>query len=843
MKDWAYYILTPDGKSYQIENGMVVAIGNYKPVDSSPIGWQDITFVWERSATKYGLTRTFSLPLGFVIDGQSILSYLNWTNNFEQQLNLLINRRTLYIDTTNYYYYYKYFYKGELDLSTYNYSDDNQQANVNVMEGGLSKKLNAFQDTVYTNNLTATTDIWVKMDGITINSVRNFKIAAQVLSGLDSPAFSIPIISLPGENDGVGVLGQSQTETDAHTGILLWGDSGIAVHLIGSIKMFINNQVRTLQWKIYKLLTDGTRTVVREVDVDLGTGPDPSLVYELDIDDTYTFNQGEQLIITIEALSPTIDSEPARQFSFLETDLIGTLSSRGEVSYILAKRPTVLAPALVNNITGDPANFKSDKITANDGLVVTSGDAIRGIDGASIKCSFNQFFNSYNVVLNLGCGIENNKIVIEEKAHFYQTDNPIQLGVVKQYKDNWAQDYLFNTLNIGYPDVNIDDVNGKYAFNTSVIWSSVVTKVKKEFTLKSDFKADPYEAELIRIKYVGQTTTDSLQDNDIYFLDVDLTKPEVLPDGRTVYPLYRDPAMVITGVPNGETLFNVRLSPRRIINTHANWIGGIFSEFQSTSLHFESTQRNRELNAGGIDEDADILISSLGAPLFKPVNFDFLSPFYGVGDQSLSLLSVYDENTEWIHSGAGDPNDTSDPFQGTKDLKINSVVRPVIIFTTTGSAVPFSVFEDISFYLKLITPFSIANLIRIEFYKGGVLARTASALFSHGNTTSYQHIILNTVSLAVADASIVDFDSVHIAVSGFTAVSFLIDFITMRVNPQNDLTNIMDQNPNRCFEFIHPNGKILRGHSQKVGAAPNTEQEQGFLLLATGDTDLKDLIP
>lgn len=835
MNDWAYYINTSSGQSYQIENGIVVAIGNYKPIQHSPVGWADISLIWERSATKYGLTRSFSLPLGFVIDGQSILSYLNWSNNFEQQLNLLINRKTLYIDTTNYYFYMKFFYKGEIDLSTYNYDDDSAKASVNVMEGGLSKQLNASQDTVYTFPLTDNF-IWVKMDGIIIDSIRNWKNPTQTISSIDSPPFSVPLVSIPGENDGVGVVGQSQTEADSHTGMLLWGDP-IPVHVQGPIKFTVNAAVTTLKVSLIRLSTTFSPTEIRFQDYT----PNTTDIFEFDINDDFTFAPGEQLLLTITALAPTLAGLPDRAFSFIETNIVATLQARGAQSYIRAKKPSVLGGQLINNITGDANNFQSGKILANDGIVVASGDSIRGIDGATIKTSFNQYFNSYNVVLNLGCGIENKKIIIEDKAHFFQTDNPIQLGVVKQYKDNWAQDYLFNTLNIGYPDVNIDDVNGKYAFNTSVIWSSPVTKVKKEFLLKSDYKADPYEIELMRIKYVGQTTTDALQDNDIYFLDIDLAHPETLTDGRIVYPLLRPP-MVITGVPNGDTVFNIRLSIRRIIETHKNWIGGLFSEFQSGKLHFESTQRNRDLNAGGIDEDADILISSLGAPLFKPVNFDFLSPFYGVGDLSLSLVTVYDENTDWVVTGSGDANDTTDPFHGTKNIKIAAITRPEIIFTHS-TPLPFGVLDDINFRIKLGTAFGPTNLLRVSFYKGTVIAKAANVIINRGDTANYQQAIVNVAALVTNNAAITEFDSIHITVSGFTAVSFVMDLVQLRINPQNDLTNIMDQNPNRCFQFTHPNGKQLKGHSIKVGAAPNTEQEQGFLLLATGDIDLKDLIP
>lgn len=836
MREWNYYILTTSGQAYQIEGGIVVARGNYKPLANSPIGWDTISIVWERSATKYGITRTFTLPLGLVIESQTIITYLNWTGNFEQQLNLLINRRVLYIDTDKYYFWYKFFYKAELDLSTYKYDNENARADVSVMEGGLSKQLNANQDTIYTSSLD-TDFILVKMDGIILKSVRNFVNPGQTVTSLDSPAFSVPIVNLPGENDGIGVIGQSQTETDSTTGILLWADP-IPVHVFGIISVFLNDIVRTLQWVLNKIKVDSSLEFIRQTTVDLGSGADPTFQYDFPIDDVISLLPGEQLLVTMICLGPTLAALPDRTFRFVETKITANLDSRGATSYIKAKKPSLLGAALTGFMTGDAANFKSDKLLANDGIVVTSGDGIRGIEGANIKTSFNQYFNSYNVVLNLGCGIEENKIVIEEKAHFYQTDNPIELGQVKQYKDNWAQDHLFNTLNVGYPDVNIDDVNGKYAFNTSVIWSSPVTRIKKEFTLKSDYKADPFEIELMRIKYLGQSTTDALQDNDIYFLKVDLSAPETLGDGRVVYPLYRRP-LTITGIPNGDTVFNIDLSPRRIVNTHANWIGGIFSEFQTGKLHFESTQRNRDLNAGGIDEDADIVISSLGAPLFKPVNFDFISPFIASGDLSMNSIYAYKENNEWIVSG-GDPNDTSNPYEGTKAIKITGTVSP----TTTLIApefIPFSILNQINLYMKLGAAVSTLSTLSIGFYRGTVLGRTIHPFFSHGST-SYQHIIANSASFIVADSTIAEFDRITITLAVIGGGTLYIDNVNLSINPQVDLTGIMDENPNRCFSFTHPNGKTLRGHSMKVGAAPNTEQEQGFLLLATGDTDLKDLI-
>jgi hypothetical protein len=289
-------------------------------------------------------------------------------------------------------------------------------------------------------------------------------------------------------------------------------------------------------------------------------------------------------------------------------------------------------------------------------------------------------------------------------------------------------------------------------------------------------------------------------------------------------------------VPDPATIFNVGLSVRRLIDVHANWLAGCFTGFDSEELKFETTQYNRGLVSNGVDEDGSIPISSLGAPLFKPVNFDFQSPFIPAEDQAMNSISLED----WVISG-GNASDTSDPYDGATSIKSGTTVAPKVIFTT-DQAIPFGVLNELSFFFKLSAVVPPPTLLRVVFYKGATIARTGNASFNKNNIATYQQILINAAALTVVDSTITDFDRVSIGLATFAPQFILLDVVKLSIESQIDLTNIMDINPNRCFSFIHPNGKVLKGHSIKVGAAPNTEQEQGFLLLATGDTDLNDLI-
>lgn len=77
-----------------------------------------------------------------------------------------------------------------------------------------------------------------------------------------------------------------------------------------------------------------------------------------------------------------------------------------------------------------------------------------------------------------------------------------------------------------------------------------------------------------------------------------------------------------------DSVYNVRLSPKRILLRHAPWIAGSLVGYESGKLTFSSANRNKELIAGGVTEKADVTVASLGAPMFHPkyLEFDVTSP-------------------------------------------------------------------------------------------------------------------------------------------------------------------------------------------------------------------------
>jgi hypothetical protein len=89
-----------------------------------------------------------------------------------------------------------------------------------------------------------------------------------------------------------------------------------------------------------------------------------------------------------------------------------------------------------------------------------------------------------------------------------------------------------------------------------------------------------------------------------------------------VYSLRRDIA-VTAGVPSPATVFNVGLSPKRILLTHGAWLRGVLQGYEGGKLIFQSGNRNNDLIAGGITEKADVAITSLAPAIISPWYFEF----------------------------------------------------------------------------------------------------------------------------------------------------------------------------------------------------------------------------
>ena len=682
MKNWLYFLTDEGGKSYHINNGLVQTTAAKKQLLYTPDGWQDIAIGWERNILRVGTVRNFSLPLGFVLDGAQILRDIMYTKSIEEKIYLLITKLDLVIDATTYKYLYNYFYKGELDLSTLR--DDDTKMTVNIMEGGLSKLLKANEGTVYEFPMNAPETILVKMDGIALYLKHTWLLIESTVLNNVVPGLSF--VNSDGQAAGTAAVTVDEGPLDAEryffttsiaiTGINLKTTIIARNPMDADITLVIKNQAGV----VVATLVSGTysNTAFTSIPVDV----------------TFNSNAGDKFFLQV--TSPGF-------VEFKEATLSANFSSTYPTTYIKAYKPTDLYPKIIEKITGKATDAKSDLLATKDHLVYTSGDAIRGIPTAKLKTNLNNFFEDAKVRYAAGLGIESGKIAIETYEHFLDETNPIDLGNAKDLKVTLAADLMHNTVKVGYTEKNIDDVNGKYSFNNSHLYSSPLTKVVKELSLISPYTSDPYVIELTRINLEGKTTTDNSKDNEVFILNVKevdnmfaanlniftlVSVPIIIVTGAdaqynsfqgggkftiagslynnktftvigkgaldgtgggftlivmepviqeslltqaanitiTGYELNRPAYIMLTGVPDPDSIFNIEeLTPKRILKVQEKWINSIFYHFPGEELKFQTTEKNADLyTVLGNDifwENANFQIGN--ERLFLPFYFEF----------------------------------------------------------------------------------------------------------------------------------------------------------------------------------------------------------------------------
>ena len=299
---------------------------------------------------------------------------------------------------------------------------------------------------------------------------------------------------------------------------------------------------------------------------------------------------------------------------------------------------------VVNGIglTGGTVQYNSHTYNIGDSFIAlatkidfaSTGGALLefGYNPASVKTSFNDFFKSINAVLNVGLGLQNGKLYLEQKSYFFnQNIQTAKLADIKTFKLSPYVNYLFNTISGGYPDQTYDVVNGRSEVCSEVEYTAPVLRIKKELDLKSVYRSDPYGMEFLRI-VEGNNTTNG--DNAVFFikiLNIPLRGvPYLMPE---VYPSY-------TGVDAG--YFNFAITPKRNLLRHADYLAGCLLKVEGQILVSSATKSLALTSVDDlgvfVSEAAPIDISTLGAPLFYPYQVDIDSD---LPDNTLQALTMF----------------------------------------------------------------------------------------------------------------------------------------------------------------------------------------------------------
>jgi hypothetical protein len=568
-----FYLVNASGQSYFINNqGQVQLSGLPAPLEMSPDGWEDMTIGWERNIPKAGLIRNFSLSLGFLGDGARILEYLFNRKNLDERLWLLVQRRELEVSPTHWDLVHRFYYKGEIDLTTYRWS--RRRVQVNIMEGGRVKEIQANEGTTFEIPLARPEAIRVKLDGLKFKHTGNYSTADGLqLSTTLSNFYAVPLILLSTEGTSTGIAFTETfletvgnvaiyTNTSQNYGVTVLPGIGALPFLVrfqGKIKFkVIRNDISGL---FYFMFRKSTGQEFRHDVTAVVNG-----VSEITIDEQILLNPTEK-IYYMGFLGSIVTGAQEMKIEFQpDSRLTASYENIFKGSFIKMLPPLDFFRALIGKVCGNEA-FASSSLLAGSGLCFTSGDGIRGLTGAVIKESLQNLFLFWKAEKCAGIGVEGALVVLELATHFYNS-NPtdiLDIGQVRDLQIEPALDFLASSFKVGYPDQNYDDVNGRFETNSEQEYTLPAQRIAKPLEAISPIRADPYGIEYVRINLDGKTTTDSSSDNDTFCINIDLQNPQH--DDQGVYYLPKRSAYTtITGAADPDRLYNVEeLTPKRML--------------------------------------------------------------------------------------------------------------------------------------------------------------------------------------------------------------------------------------------------------------------------------------
>lgn len=660
MKILQPYLTDEQGRTLSVVDGVVVTNPLPNPLDDTPKGWEKTAINYTRNKEFLGMVKSYTTPLQFFFEGAKILRTYFYTKGIESILYFI----WLKLDQSfGGGMLYKGYYKGEVDLSTFKDEDSGVTAIVN--EGGLYKDLNANKNVPYNIEFDDDT-VSVIMDGLLIFNEAQFSVSEGVgYTGLVNFTPSVATLVVDGTNFALDVPGQS-FET-VPTAILDYEmyfltssnyilknltDSTQVVNIKGQIKFVCTTNGTAPQSSIsFQWWTSYSRALGFIFSIT----PVVNTIYTYDIDVSFTLQRHEALFIfgKMGSVNPALFN-----VEFLEGSTLSIgWQNKYQTTVINALPVFDLGKKLISKISNGVSTLQSNLLSSDTYTLVTCGDAVRGIPEAIIKTKFSDYYKSVDAIKCACFQVESNNGRIELRSYAFDSSSEIvNLGEVSEFELTAANDYRYDTINVGYQTTDIDKVNGKYSFCNTIVFKLPNKRNKNSYDIISEYKADPYVIEQLRINLEGKKTTDNKSDSDVFFLDcvkafqtfantatfVTATKTiTIIGTALTLYPNTRFynsigdnigyftivTSEVISGntiltvkesIIDGtavavdfdfktytlrrnyyvftgvptDTVFNVELSPRRNLIKHHRWIAGA-CDLMSGNITFQTTDKNK----------------------------------------------------------------------------------------------------------------------------------------------------------------------------------------------------------------------------------------------------------
>lgn len=631
-------------------------------MEFSPEGWDEIAIQNIRNKTYKSVDRSVTIPLGYVRDGATILKHICYTKGFKEIVYLVTAAQELdYKPGVSYKYWYKQVYRGEVDWGTFDHTG--LKVTCATLEDGLPKFLKASDKTMFEYPMNVPEAIKYKNDGVVLQQKASFLVTNGAnLSNTGNHSVSLVLLNIEGIN--VNIKHVLRTRLEGSSGLAqntfayqntLWflsSEDGSPVFVNWDFYMRCTfppspapNPAVILSLTIRNIASDGT--IISSVI--LQQYSTPANVYNKDNhfkgSNSITPRAGTSiyLIMALTTIGSTGDGATTFTYGEEGTFNITKTTFRKRPTYCLGLRLQYVFDKLIRSVTGDAYKAASSLfLERHANKILTSGEAIRGIEEAKIKISLDMLFQYLDSVWSVGLIDRKTEVDIDEEETIIDLTSVISLPspTVGTFRVIAAKDLFMNELEIGFPEIKNDVgvLNGKEEFNCKFIYSTDATTLTGKMIKVSPIKTSCYEMEGIRILLYGTQTTDNKNDNEVYAVHIEDNTQPALNGFPLHYRINRDlNGLVTAGLLEPASVYNLFYTPKRSFYRQGANIHGRFYLGENTLFKFRSADQNKELICEEIEEKKDVVLSELTTPKLVPFYLEMNIP---IGYNILSLLNL-----------------------------------------------------------------------------------------------------------------------------------------------------------------------------------------------------------
>jgi hypothetical protein len=601
----------------------------------SPDGWYDIAVQNIRNREYWGIDRSITIPFTYLKDAGLILKHVVYTFGFNEPIYLAVLSQEvdLDMDLLTYGYWYKMFFKGRVNSPDFKHNSS--KVKCTTLEDGLPLWFKSGDKTFHEFSLNIPESILVKMDGIRLHEKFNFN---------DTPDFEIskssdeswlgPLVNTDHEGDSFGVTAlsepfmniQGKTFKEIYeTGNFIFKNDftlPVTIKIKGVLEFICTNMTSA---PAYSLLTQFFCITPTFSPTTYNVYTSPGMVagttYKKDFDIDIVVQPGDAIFRDTEFI---IGVGAEAKIKYTENSLFNiTLLTRRPTTYTRHLFAQDLFAKLINKITsGNYIAAVSPYFITNKNIVFTSGNGIRNFEDATIKTNVSDFFKFWNSYDSVGLIDQLTSVGFDRKRNLVDRENVYDLPQPEFDSINIEplRELLHNDVIVGYPEIRSDigALNGNEEFNTQLLFSRGVTLAPGKIDFVSPYKASCYEQEKIRTTILNKDTTDYKSDNDVFVNYIDLTLQPAVDDIPAHYLLDRSLNPTITGLLEPETVWNVRLSPKRMLQNNYDYLRSCTYKDESQTYKNTWSDKNNKMTADGLVERADVNIAAMTNGFFYP---------------------------------------------------------------------------------------------------------------------------------------------------------------------------------------------------------------------------------